>query len=784
MFSIHIKLALRNLLRFKSYTILNVVGLSIGLALAIFSILYVRYQFGYDKIHANRDRMYKLISFAKQADNKSYNNPNNSALLGDALKQQYSDIESFNRFKYTFLHIKKDNNSIGESGIFADENFFRFYDFPLKTGSSETMLNEPDAIVISGSLASKLFGDKPAVNQTISALLDDQVCVFKVTGVFEDVEHSYIDFDFVLSFKNFIAKNQWANDWNANGCEMMMLLKPGTDIGFLNNSIKKFLAKNYKEDSKDLYLAPLSELNLYYYMNGERHMNRLLIVLVMCVICGLILFISAFNFVNMAIATSIKRNREAGIKRIMGASKRSIMFQFLIEAVTICLMALFFAFILLETFLPLYNRIDGVNLRVEYGNFIEMLAFIGFASLVGVAAALYPSLLLGATSPLKILRGTGDKSKKVSVSRQGLIVFQFIITIILFVGLIVMKEQSVFINSKDIGLDRNNVLLFETSSSILKHREAFLSEINSLPEVSSAGWSSQNPILAHHLTNEVEWSGKQPNEVMDFWIINTDTSFFNTTKIRLNSGRFFSGVNASDSGAYVLNDEAVRVMHLKEPVGKIISVNRRKGVVVGVVNNFNAIQLMGPYVPVILSNRPQEAGMVILRFTGDREALKPKLKTIYERYESYIPFNPLLLEDSFNQINQFASNAASVLSMLGLLAMFLSCMGLFGLASFNIESRTKEIGIRKSNGASTIAILKMFLKSYSKWIFIASCIALPISFLAWNTLLGVFFAFRIPFPFWSLLVTPIVVVLIAWSTIIWQSWKAASKNPVEALRYE
>jgi putative ABC transport system permease protein len=225
-------------------------------------------------------------------------------------------------------------------------------------------------------------------------------------------------------------------------------------------------------------------------------------------------------------------------------------------------------------------------------------------------------------------------------------------------------------------------------------------------------------------------------------------------------------------------------MHLNDPVGKIISVQNKKGTVVGVVNNFNAIQLNGPYVPVIITNQPLQANMMMIRFTGDKNDLKKKLKVLYEKYESYIPFSPFLMEDSFEETNQFADNAAKVLSLLGLLAMFLSCMGLFGLASFNIESRTKEIGIRKSNGASTVNILMMFLKSYSKWIIIASCIALPLSFIAWNTLLNVFFAFRIPFPLSSLIITPIIVLLIAWSTIIWQSWKAAGKNPVDALRYE
>ena len=784
MFSINIKLALRNLIRFKSYTILNVMGLAVGLALGIFSILYVQYQFGYDKIHVNRDRMYKLISFTKQADNKSYTNPNHSVVLGDALKQQFSEIESFNRHHYTFLFIKKGTDPMGESGIFADEDFFSFFNFPLKEGNPKDFLSDPNSIIISETLAHKLFGNKSAMNQTISALLNNEEVVFKVSGIFADVKHSSIEFNFVLPFKTFVNKNSWAANLDANGCEMFVLLRPGANVNSLNQQIKSFLKKSYDIDSKELYLEPMRKLNLYYYMDGARHMNRLLIVLVMCIICSLILAISAFNFVNLAIATGIKRHKEAGVKKIMGATKGSIVFQFLIETVIICLIALFFSFILLETFLPFYNRMDLVNLKVEYGNPIQMILLFSFAILIGILAALYPSVLLASTSPIKILRGINNKSQKIGFTRQGLIVFQFVITIILFVGIIVMGKQAQFVNSKDIGLDRYNVMFFEATPAVLKHRDAVLAEINSLPNVSSAGWSSQNPIQFHYVTNEIEWEGKQAGEKMDFWTVETDTSFFAITKVRLASGRFFSGTNASDSGAYVLNEEAVRIMRLKDPIGKVISVKNKKGIIVGIINNFNAIQLNGPYVPVIITNRPLDASLGMIRFSGDKASLSNNLKTIYGKYESYIPFKSFLMEDSFKELNQFADNAAKVLSLLGLLAMFLSCMGLFGLASFNIESRTKEIGIRKSNGASTISILKMFLRSYSKWIIIASCIALPISFIAWNTLLGILFAFRVPFPIGSLIITPVIVLLIAWSTIIWQSWKAANKNPIEALRYE
>lgn len=783
MFSTNIKLAFRNLIRFKSYTALNVAGLAIGLALGIFAILYIRYEFGYDSMHVNRDRMYKLLAFTKQNDQTSYSSFNHPAILGDALKQEVSEIETYSRYSYTSLFIKKENEPIAESGLFADENFFQFFNFEVKEGNVSTMLREPGTIALSETLAQKLFGDKPAVGQMVSTLLNNQLVPFKVSGVFKDVEHSTIRFSFVIPLEQFLASNLWANDLKSATCDIMFLLKQNTNIASVNTRIKDYMNSRDKSSNRDLFMQPLSEFNLYHYQNGTRQMGKLLIVLVLSVIAVLILAISSFNFINMAIAIGVKRYREAGIKKIMGSTKKAIVFQFLTESVIICLIALFFAFILLETILPFYNRMDNINLTIEYGSLSQMLLFIGFASSVGIIAALYPAVLLSSTSPIKILRGNVG-SQRIGFSRQGLIVFQFFITIVIIVGLFVYGKQASYINSKDIGLNRYNVIFFTAPNSILEHREAFLSELYSIPEVSSVSWSSQNPIGTYNSTNEVNWEGKQANEKMDFWTVNTDPNFMNTMKVRLASGRFFSEGNASDSGAYVLNEEAVKSMHLTDPLGKTITVNNQRGTVVGIVNNYHSLQLMTPYLPVILSNRPSEAKMVFVRFSGYKDSFYKKLEKLYKKYEVYVPFTPKLMEDSFREINIFANNAAMVLSALTVLAIFLSCLGLFGLASFTIETRTKEIGIRKVNGASTLSILRMFLKSYNKWIIIASCVALPLAFLLWNSMLGAMFAFRIQFPVWALLATPVIVMLVAWSTVIWQSWKAASKNPVEALRYE
>lgn len=784
MFSTHIKLALRNLGRHKTYSILNILGLAVGLALGIFVIIDINYSFGYDRFHPNWDRMYKLLAFIGQGDGKSFTNFRQSLLTGDALMQEASGIERYNRQVYTSLYFKIDDSPVHESGFYADDNFFSFFDFGLREGNSNEVLSQPGYIAVSERLAAKLFGNKPAAGQMVSVLMDQKQESFKISGVFKNVEHSSLNFEFVLPISFYISRNQSAGSFTENNCEYVFSLKPNADVNEVNKKIRNFLQGKDNTANKELFLQPLRELRLYYYMNGQRHMNHLLIVLITAIIGGLILLISVFNFVNMAVAMGIKRSREVGIKKVLGSSKAAIIGQFLTESVIICLVALFLSFIIIETFLPFFNNSAYEKLEIEYSNIGKMLLYTGFAITVGILAALYPAILLASTSSVKVLKGITGNRQRIGFSRQGLIVFQFTVTILLVIGLFVFNRQAKYVETKDIGLNRENIVFFSVSDEIMKHRAAFHTELQSIPEVSSISWGNQIPIRIYNSTTNVLWAGKQANEKMDFWILNTDSAFMSAFKPEMAGGRFFSPSIMTDSVNFIVNEEAVKNMHLKNPVGEIITVDGQKGEIVGVIRNFHSLQIQAPYVPVIIRYRPNAANMVFLKYMGDKDKLTEKIKKSYKQYEMYIPLELKTLEGAFQDLNRFSRNSFMVITVFSIMAIFLACMGLYGLASFTIETRTKEIGIRKSNGATTFAILKMFLRTYNKWILIASCIALPLGFLAWNALLGTMFNFHCQFPLWSLLVTPVMVMLIAWSSVIWQSLKAAGKNPVDALRYE
>ncbi|NJK96239.1 MAG: FtsX-like permease family protein, partial [Bacteroidales bacterium] len=431
MLSTNIKLALRNLNRYKTYSILNILGLAVGLALGIFVIIDISYSFGYDRFHSNWDRMYKLLAFIEQGEGKSFTNYQQSILTGEALKQEASEIESYNRHIYTSLYFKKDGFPFQESGIYSDENFFTTFNFGLLQGNATEILKQPDQIAVSERLAEKLFGDKPSIGQWVSVFVDNKQETFKISGIFKNVEHSNINFEFVLPLSFFISRNAWANSLNTASCEYVFTLKQNADVNQVNKKIRNYFQGKDNTVNKELFMQPLWEVKLYYYMNGQKHMNQLLIVLITGIIGGLILLISVFNFINMAIAMGIKRNKEAGIKKILGSTKLQIIAQFLTESIVISLIALFFAFIIAETFLPFFNNSAYVNLEIEYSNIGQMLLYIGFAVITGVIASLYPAFRFASASPVKVLKGISGNRQKIGFSRQGLIVFQFTITLLL-----------------------------------------------------------------------------------------------------------------------------------------------------------------------------------------------------------------------------------------------------------------------------------------------------------------------------------------------------------------
>ena len=583
-----------------------------------------------------------------------------------------------------------------------------------------------------------------------------------------------------------MADNGKANELTSESNTTWLLLKPNSDVQQMNAKINKVIDKEVVIKDKKYFLFPLKDKYLYNYVNGKKSsLGSIIDVMSFSTIAILILLIACFNFMNLAIALTAKRYGEAGIKKTLGSARKNIIFQFLGESIILSLLSFCFALLIVAWVLPAFNNFSPSKriLTIPFSNPTVMFAFTGLAIVAGLLAGLYPAILLSSVSAINILKRNLSPKGKLSYFRQGLIVFQFIISVFFITFTFIFLKQAKYIHTMDLGLTKENILVFENHENISNHQATFKSELLSIPEVSSVCFSNSMPFVNVNGSANVDWPGRIPTIDNNFPLINTDYGFLKTLQPKLLRGRFFEEGLKTDEDNFVVNETAAEVIKQANPVGQVITVNGRKGTIIGVVKNFQTNHLFNPYFPVIIKINPQETYFTVIRFLpGNNKTLLEKLKKKYKQFESDYPFEPDLADDLFYRQN-FKSEAAVLVGIFAAIAIFLACLGLFGLAAFSAEKRTKEIGVRKINGASIYSVILLLLRAYAKWVTIAICIGVPISFLLGKAFLGSF-AFHTSLPLWAFAVGPLIVICIALLTVSLLTFKAAMRNPVESLRYE
>jgi ABC-type antimicrobial peptide transport system permease subunit len=787
MFKFNFLFAIRHLLRNKTYSILNLLGLTIGLSCAILLFTDVLYDLSYDKFHTNYRRLYNLNSWMPDGTHRSNGNGWHSALFGPMLKSQMPEVEDFTRLENAQYIFKAADRAFVENGFYADENFFSTFSFTLKEGNVKTMLKDNNAIIISERMAKKFFDNSNCVGKTLILKNDHKLDNFLVTGVMKDVpDQSTLNFDFIIPFSRLLADYGKANELTSESNTTWLLMKPNIDLQQINSRINKIIDKEIVVKNKKYFLFPLKDKHLYNYMNGQKNnFGSIIDVLSFSTIAVLILLIACFNFMNLAIALTSKRYGEAGIKKALGSARENIIFQFLGESIIISLISLCFAFFIVAWVLPAFNSFSPVQriLTIPFSNPAAMFVFIGIAIFAGLLAGIYPALLLSSVRALNILKRNVSLKGKLSYFRQGLIVFQFIISIFFITFTFIFLKQANYIQTKDLGLNKENILVFENHENIQNHQTTFKSELLSMPEVSVVCFSNSKPFQNVNVHANVDWPGRIPTIDNNFPVISTDCDYLKTLQPKLLKGRFFDQTLKTDEDNFVINETAAEVIKQTNPVGQILTVNGQKGTIIGVVKNFQTNSLFDPYFPVIIKINPQETYFTVIKFLpGDHKKFVETLRKKYKQFESDYPFEPELTSDIYYREN-FKSEAAVLIGIFAAVAIFLACLGLYGLAAYSAEKRTKEIGVRKINGAATSGIILLLLRSYAKWIAIAICIGVPITFLLGNAFLGSF-AFHTSIPLWAFVAGPLIVLSIALLTVSWLTFKAASRNPVESLRYE
>lgn len=803
----YLKVALCNLWKNKAFSALNIVGLATGLAVCLLIVLYVVDELSYDKYNVNADRIYRL-------DADIYFN-NTQAIfavapdpLAPALVRDYPEIEQMVRLNYQGdILVKKDNQNVKDhNAVFADSTFFKVFTVPMVQGNPNTALNEPNSIVIDETTAKKYFNSTNVVGKT---LFVDNSTNCKITGVIKDIpKQSHFHFSFI----RLKTKNQGNDSWLSNNTYNYILVKPGvsqqkvqSDVdATINNYLGKELEAQLHSSLKDLtskgnhfiyHATPLTDIHLHSDKSYEIEANGdITYVYIFSVIAVFILLIACVNFMNLSTARSANRAKEVGIRKVAGSLRKHLITQFLTESVLLSFFSLLLAILVAALLLPLFNQLAGKEMHVStlFSTWLFPV-MIALVFVVGCIAGSYPAFYLSSFQPIQVLKGKIAKGFKSSWLRSSLVVFQFSISIMLIIGTIVIYNQLDYIRSKKIGYNREQVLVLHNAWYLDKQIHTFRNELLNIPGVTNATITGDLP-TSPNFDNEGWFRDATMDATKTVVLTNfyVDENYISTLGMQMSQGRNFSKDFPSDSTGIIINEAAVKVLGLKEPLKEILyrpdfSNNQINGAIayhiVGVVRDFNFSSMHQNVGPLII-NKGENWGNIALRI--NTKNISSLINNVQNKWNSMAPgqpFNYTFMNADFNKIYTAEQQTGKLFITFAVFAIFIGCLGLFGLVTYAAEQRTKEIGVRKVLGASVGGIVAMLSKDFAKLVLIASLIAFPVAWWAMNKWLQSF-AYRVSISWWIFIVAGVAAILIALITVSFQAIKAALANPVKSLRTE
>lgn len=784
----YFKIAWRNLLKNKVFSFINIIGLATGLACAFLIYLWVNDEWNVDKFYEKDSQLFLVMANHKHTD-VIQTIPNVPGLLAPAMKAELPEVESaVNTTGWIdeFIVSTQDKH-INAQGRYAGTSFFDVFSYKLIEGNKDQVLADKNAILISESLAKKLFNTTSnIIGKSLEWQTSEQKNTVFISGVFKDLPANASEqFDLLLPFNYFeeelmpVQYRHWYNYY----AYTYLILKKGTNIKAFNDKIKDFIAKKAEGSIVTLFVKPYAENYLYgKYENGVQAGGRIEYVRLFSIIALFILIIACINFMNLSTAKSARRSREVGIKKTLGAGRFSLIYQYLGESLLIAFLAFIIAIVLVEIFLPQFNLITGKKLTL-YGNEALILPLLGITILTGIIAGSYPAFYLSGFNPVNVLKGKLKASIGEVWVRKGLVVFQFSISIILIVAVMIIYKQIEYIQNKNLGFDKDHIINLEMRGEVREKKETFLTEAKKIPGVINAA-STSLKIGGNSWTQGVNWEGKKPDEDYLFEEINTGDNTIETLGITMVQGRAFSKAFGMDSTGIIFNEAAIKTMGLKDPIGKTIRHYTGNKQIIGVVKDFYTNSLHEQVKPLFFLYKPEETTSIIIKVEAgkERETIT-HLQNLYQQFNPGYAFDYTFLDQDYQALYEAENRVSTLSKYFAGLAILISCLGLFGLAAFAAEQRNKEIGIRKILGATTGGIVELLSKDFLKLVFIALLIACPVAWYLMHKWLTNF-AYHIEINWWIFVAAGGGTVLIAFMTVGFQSVKAAIVNPVESLHSE
>ena len=788
MFKSYLKIAYRNLKKHKVYSLINITGLAIGMVSCILILLWVQDELSYDRFHKNSADLYRIESTENFANGKKYHTQMSPVGLAPLLTEQIPEITHASRCtRFGGIHLRYKDKIFYENNIRAvDPDFFQMFDFQMTNGNANKLLSDSYKIVLTEKTAEKYFGNENPIGKVITI---ENKFDLTVTGIIKEAPgNSSIKFDALLRFD--FTKDQlerMPGGWG-NAITTFAQLQENSLVSDVGEKITN-LVRSVSEKSKSNYsLNPLTRIHLHFTFGSNRSLGYVRYVYIFSVIAIFVLLIACINFMNLSTARSENRAKEIGMRKVVGANRINIISQFLGESLLLAFLALCVAVVLIIILLPAFNSISGKNLEFSIlGSQTFLIGVLSITIFTGLVSGSYPALFLSAFKPVRVLHGSKIRISNRSPLRKTLVVIQFAFSIFLIIGTAVVYNQLNYMKNRNLGFDKDNLLCIRMTGETCQSYQTIKNELLKVPGIMGITASGRRPSITGDTGRNINWDEKDPSKHVKVVFHTIDYDYPKHLKIEMAEGRSYSKNFPTDTtNAFVINEELAKLMGSDSPIGKNFSIFWMKGKIIGVMKNYNHLPLHANIEPMVFLLAPNPYWLSTILVKIQPRNIESTLKHIKKTWKKIVPDYPFdysFLDEDYDRMYRVEKRLGRLLNYFAILAVLIACLGLFGLASFTTEQRTKEIGIRKTLGASVAKIVMMLSSEFVKWVALANLIAWPFAWFVLNNWLNDF-AYSTKLNIEIFFLAGTIALVIALLTVSYQAYKAAVTNPVDALKYE
>ena len=782
----YLKIAWRNLWNNKMFGIINIAGLTMGLTCCMFILLWVANEWNFNRGYEKLPDIYQVYEHQHYANNETFTVTATPGPLAAQLKAEIPGILKAGALSWNAdkLFTVGDKN-IKMGGQYANNDLLHVFSFPFLEGDPAKALLRPHEIILTEKMARSLFGDGKAVGKVVRMENKND---YEVCAVIKDHPlNSTFKFEWLLPMEVLVNETKWLKQWDANAPRTYVLADPKADIEKMNARVKGIIQRNLKDSKTEVFLYPFKDIYLEgNFKEGKLSGGRIEYVRLFIIVAIFVLLIACINFMNLSTASAIQRSKEVGVRKSIGAGKSSLIWQFMGESFAMVFIATVLSLLLVWLLTPAFEKMVNVQLSVKLFTWYNLAGLFFLGLFTGFVAGSYPAFYLSSLDPVATLKGGVLRLRASALwLRKGLVVFQFVVSTVLIVGAFLVFQQISFIKNRNLGLNKDQVVYFTNEGNIAQNNAAFKNALLGMPGIVSVTEADQLPIRVGNNGQGVSWPGKPADQevLIDFLWVGNDLE--KTMQLKMIEGRTFSAAYPTDAEAVVINETAARLMQLKKPyAGKLITVSGTQRAILGVTEDFSSNHIQVKTGPMLIRYQPAGHWLVMVRIQpGVADKAIAAIEKVYKQFNPDYPFTLKYMDETFAQMYASEQVISRLAAAFTTLAIFIACLGLFGLATFTAQQRTKEIGIRKVLGATVMQILALLSKEFMRLVLIAVAIAMPLAAYFMNGWLNKF-AYHIDVAWWVFAVTGILAMLLALLTVSYQSVKAARMNPVKSLRSE